>query len=321
VAPPRPGFGFLTRGALVAGAGSGGGPRVRVFANAQGESSYDFFAYDANFQGGVRVAVADLTGDGVPDLVTAPGPGVAALIRVFDGRTMRLLTEFAAFEPQWTGGAFIAAADRTAAGAAWIAVGADAGGGPRVKVFDIAQGRELDSFFAFDPQFRGGVRVALGDVNGDGVPDVLTVPGPGHDPRVRVFDGRNRAVLSDFYAFDRTYTLGLTIATADLTRNGRAEMLVGTDAGQPAVVRIFDAVNGRRIGELQPYDNRFRGGVHVAAYDFDRDGTSDVVCSPGRDGNFLPLPVKIFSGVNSRPLGEFLPFGNDFRGGAWIASR
>jgi len=30
---------------------------------------------------------------------------------------------------------------------------------------------QLDDFFAYDPRFTGGVRVAQGDVNGDGVAD------------------------------------------------------------------------------------------------------------------------------------------------------
>jgi hypothetical protein len=70
-----------------------------------------------------------------------------------------------------------------------VAVGADAGGGPHVRVFDAETGNEQLSFFAYDPGFLGGVRVALGDVSGDGIPDVITVPGPGGGPHVRVFHG------------------------------------------------------------------------------------------------------------------------------------
>ncbi|CAN5226922.1 hypothetical protein BH11PLA2_BH11PLA2_21270 [soil metagenome] len=322
VIPPfNPGVGFLHRGALVIGAGEGGGPRVRLFADLSGEAMYDFFAYDMNFVGGVRVATADLNGDNVPDLVVAPGPGMAPLIRVFDGRNMQLLTEFFAFDTTWTGGVFVAAADRTRSGQSWIAVSADAGTTPQVRVFDIAAGKMIDSFVAYDERFRGGVRIALGDINGDGTPDLITVPGPGGEPRVRVLDGRNRAVMGDFLAFDPAFNTGLTVDTSDLTRNGRADLIVGTDAGVPSVVRIFDAINGKRIGELQPFPPRFQGGVRVAAYDFDRDGVPDVVCSPGRDPNHLAVPIRIYSGVNSRPLGEFYPFGPQFRGGSFVGSR
>src|SRR5438045_2768183 len=54
-----------------------------------------------------------------------------------------------------------------------IAFGADAGGGPHVRVVDGDTGAEVRSFFAYDPTFTGGVRVAVGDVNGDGVADIV----------------------------------------------------------------------------------------------------------------------------------------------------
>jgi hypothetical protein len=39
------------------------------------------------------------------------------------------------------------------------------------------------------PGFQGGVRVAVGDVNGDSTPEVITSAGPGGGPHVKAFDG------------------------------------------------------------------------------------------------------------------------------------
>src|SRR5207302_1754993 len=58
----------------VAGAGEGGGPVVSVF-NADGSPRASFLAYEESFRGGVHVAVADVDGDGVPDVVTGAGVG------------------------------------------------------------------------------------------------------------------------------------------------------------------------------------------------------------------------------------------------------
>jgi hypothetical protein len=323
---PPPGPGFLARGAIAVGAGEGGGPRVRVVAPVPGpagttfEQVADFFAFDAEFRGGVRVAMADVNGDGTPDLVAAPGPGGPPVVRVFDGRTMRLAAEFLAYDPSWTGGIFVAAADATPRSAGVIVTGTDAGGGPHVKVFDALAGREVAGFFAYADAFRGGVRVAAADVDGDGVPDVITAPGRDHDPLVRVFSGTTRRPIADHYVFDRRWTGGVWVAAADLTGNGRCELVVGPDVGGPPRVRVLEARTGRQLGELEAFPAGYRGGVRVACHDADGDGVPDVVCGPGPDPA-VALPVRLFGGRDRRPLGEFAPLDPGFTGGVSVGAK
>ncbi len=81
-----------------------------------------------------------------------------------------------------------------------IVTAADAGGRPEVKVFDSTTHALLDDFNAYDPGFTGGVRVAVGDVNGDGIPDIITGAGPGGGSDIRVFDGKTGAVVREFFA-------------------------------------------------------------------------------------------------------------------------
>ena len=54
-----------------------------------------------------------------------------------------------------------------------IVVGPDVGGGPHVKRFDF-DGAMRSQFMAYTPEFRGGVRVALVNVDGDGPPEIVT---------------------------------------------------------------------------------------------------------------------------------------------------
>jgi hypothetical protein len=326
VLPPiiGPGPGLLTNGMFACGAGENGAPRVCLFNQVGGPPVHDFYAFDPNFRGGVRVAVADLTGDGIPDLVAAPGgppPGgfpLPPLVRVFDGRTMRLVSEFLAYSRDWTGGVFVAAAGITPRGRAVVVTGTDVGAGPHVRAFDVVTGRELASFMAYDVNYRGGVRVALGDVDGDGTADIITSPGPQHVPQIRVFSGVNQRPVADFLAFDPTHQVGAWVASADVTRNGRSDILVGADVNGCGLVRVFDPLRGVKLGEVSPYPGKFRGGIRVAAFDVNRDGVPDVICSPGPHS---PAPVRVFDGRSSKPLTEFLPFEANFAGGAFIAAR
>src|SRR5205807_7051970 len=105
-----------------------------------------------------------------------------------------------------------------------IATGAGPGGGPQVVVSDSA-GRPLFQFFAFDPAFTGGVRVAVGDVNGDGTPDIICGAGPGGGPQVRVIDGKTHQELGSFFAFDAGFTGGVYVAAGDVNGDGLADIV------------------------------------------------------------------------------------------------
>src|SRR5207253_2623408 len=97
-----------------------------------------FLAYPAGFTGGVRVALADVTGDKVPDIVTAAGPGGGPHVKVFDGATGKLVASWFAYNPGFAGGVYVAAGDTDGDGRAEVITGAGPGGGPHVKVFGVA---------------------------------------------------------------------------------------------------------------------------------------------------------------------------------------
>src|SRR5262249_40154707 len=95
-----------------------------------------------------------------------------------------------------------------------FATGAGVGGGPHVKVYN-ADGSLRFSFFAYDPSFTGGVHVATGDVNGDGVDDIITGAGVNGGPHVKVFDGVTGNLIQSFFAFAPNFLGGINVATGD----------------------------------------------------------------------------------------------------------
>ena len=71
-------------------AGPGGGPNVTVYG-ANGILRHSFFAYDADFGGGVFVAVGDVNNDGCGEVVTGAGAGGGPNVSLFDVRAGALL--------------------------------------------------------------------------------------------------------------------------------------------------------------------------------------------------------------------------------------
>jgi hypothetical protein len=254
------------------------------------------------FGGASLATTADLTGDGVPDRVETGRVGNVPRVRLTDGLTGRVAADELVYEPTFTGGIFAATADLDRNGTAELIVSPDVGGGARVRVLTLTDGRfaPRDDFFAIDdPNFRGGARVAAGDVNGDGASDVVVAAGFGGGPRVAVYDGadllrgtaRPRRLVNDFFAFPGEDAVNLRngawVGAGDLDGDGRADLAFGGGpGGGPRVFVLSGAeVAAGRVAAAQanPIANFFvndaataRGGAEVRVRDFDQDGTADL---------------------------------------------
>jgi cellulase (glycosyl hydrolase family 5)/VCBS repeat protein len=298
-APPAPGtmpFGvFVAAGnvdgsgasELVTGAGAGGSPHVRVFRADGTDFGVGFMAYDPAFGGGVRVAVCDVDGDGVADIITAAGPGAYPHVRVFSlAGGLHDIASFLAYDASFRGGVFVACGDIDGDGRAEIVTSPGAGGGPHVRVWRLAGPTpvEVVGFFAFDAGFTGGVQVAVGDLDGDGRADIVAGAGPGGGPHVRAFTlaGGVRE-LASFFAYDPAFLGGVYVAAADLGGDGRAEIVTGAGGGGGSHVRVFTGTGADTGMGFFAYDPSFTGGVRVGIVDVGGGGRS-IVTAPGPGG-------------------------------------
>ena len=247
-------------------------PLVRVLDPAAGQVLTQFFAYEPTFRGGVRVATGDLNGDGIDEIVTAPGRGRTGEVRV------------------WT-----------------------------------QAGVELTAYktLPFGSGYKGGVEVTLGDVTGDGQIDLITSMSSGTGT-VSVFqvlplapDPVVNVPYRSFVPFPAPYTGGVNIATADFGRfvngvktspipDGRCEVVVGTNAGIVATVRIYDlSVTPKIIGTIKPIAPTFTGGVTLSIGQWDADGIPDILVGAGINGMSV---VEVYSGSTLAKLARLTAF-------------
>jgi streptogramin lyase len=292
----------------------GGGPDVRVFDTFTGQMTNEFAAYNGFFQGGVRVAVADINGDGVPDIITAPGPTGGPDIRVFDGATGNMIREFLAYDFHFLGGVYVAAADVNGDGVPDIVTAPDQGGGPDVRVFDGKTGALIQEFMAYDPQFEGGVRIAAGAVTTGGKADIITAPGPSGGPDIRIFAPLTSAIVGEFMAYDPAFTGGVYVAAGDVNGDGRADIVTAPGANGGPDVRVFDGATLGMIREFAAYAPSFLGGVRVAVVQ-GVNGKADIVTAPGAGGG---PDVRVFDGQTTTLLDEYYAYDPHFLGGVFV---
>lgn len=203
-----------------------------------------------------------------------------------------------------------------------VAIPEPAGKGnkPRVRVFDAETMEFKFEFLAYEAAYEGGVSVAVGDVNEDGLPDVVTAPGRLRAPEVRVFNGSPQSgvtggliaglTIPAAQTYGTTYSWGVNVAVGDVNGDGCNDIVTAprrytdnikvfqNDVPKSGltpfkVVREFDA-----FAELP----NFIGGANVAVADLDgeTDGNrrGDIIVG---NGSGIAGQVRVFDVTTSAP--------------------
>jgi hypothetical protein len=237
----------------------------------------------------VRLATGDVNDDGIEDIFAVPGPGIAGAISIFSGADSQLLRVFPAFSFPYTRGLSVAAGDVNGDGVADVWVGTDPGAGPVVRVFDGATTNLLKSFTPANATQASGVRVAAGDVNGDGAVDIITTPGLGNATnriRVMAFDALSGSILQNYVvAKSGSNAAQIGITAGDLDGDGRAETLINfTKNGRSELLTFSDGVPTSTAA--------WKGSaVQVAAKDLNGDGIADLLFA-GSAGQLPRIAIK-----------------------------
>ena len=330
------------------GAGAGGGPAVNIYSGLDNSLITSFFAFEEDFTGGVQTAVADVNNDGISDVIVGAGAGGGPRVIVYDGATnfTTQLFDFFAFSTEFSGGVDVAAGDFNADGFADIVVGAGPGGGPQVNIFDGQTGNVLTQFFAYDQSFRGGVTVAVGDVDGSSFNSVVTGAGSGGGSHVksfrnsrffdmdadRILPGNQSITMNltgQFMAYEEAYTGGVQVAVglnSGSSQGGFYRILTGTLTAGPEVT-VWEAMETHdttmdtpelsfeKVADFFAFDSTQTTGVRVGSVAVSNG--SDFLASTGSGISTVVRRYSLLPGASQPTLEEeFSPFTDGFDGGA-----
>jgi hypothetical protein len=303
-----PGQTFPAKIAYATGSPVGKDAKVQIYDAARNQlaSFYAFSAAD-DFYAGVDVAVADVNGDGYPEIIAGEGAtpnspfNMASQVNIWDGKTgtlIQTMTPFSGFK----NGIRVGAGDLDADGKAEILACTGVGvGGNRGLAFKFGSSTPI-----FDSQSNletngaprtGGCHIAAGDINGDGFGEIVSQ-----------FDGSNNVLLvQDLKAktsmlfpspLGWQYLGQAAIATGDVNGDNKADVMLSM-LQTSAIVRVFDASKMKQnvpltmLKEIKPVYEWQSTGVDIAARDVNGDGIVDL----------------LFKATKATPFGAYSSFG------------
>lgn len=195
------------------------------------------------------IAFSDLGNDGTSEVIVGASKDSAPTVAVFRQDGSKIF-EFLAYAEHFTGGVHVAACDVDGDGTHEIITGARIGGGPHVRIFSNTGIPKYAGFFAYAEDFRGGVHVACGDLDGDDIDDIVTGAGPTGGPHLKVFDRNGRMTYEIFNG------------SAALNSGSFVRIIDSTIFAAP-IANADETVTGFRIegGELQPVNSEVKPRV------------------------------------------------------------
>lgn len=240
----------------------------RVFNKSGQQAKNGFFAYSPNFASNAQVVIADGSRREAEDVNLLAHQGKVTLHK--NG------VELASFYPYdhlyrgpvnistYINNGFIET----------VAIGPEKGGGPQVRVFS-ATGDLISSFFASDKNQRGGISVALADLDGDGKLDIVTGAGIGDRPEVKVFSLQGELKYS-FLAFPENFRGGVRVAVGNISSPFEKNIIVSPNTGGGPQVRIF-STEGRLLGQFFAYEESLRKDLDLALSDTNNNGLQEIL--------------------------------------------
>jgi hypothetical protein len=214
-----------------------------------------------------------------------------------------------------------------------VAVGTNAGSKsqPIVNVYNASTAELLSSLMPYGATFKGGVRVATGDLTGDGLDEIIVSPASKMQAQIKVYsiDGEELTNLG-FMASGPKEKKGAVVTVADVDGDGWNDIVTSATTGR-SYVKVFkndyanhpeQAFSSTPMAQFEAFTKKYKSGVSLSAGDVNDDGADDIIVGSNKGG---VSQIAVFTMADPNvptftQLVSFQPFGAKFKGGVSVSA-
>lgn len=136
----------------------------------------------------------------------------------------------------------------------------------------------LDKF-----SLKNGINLAVGDLNGDAIDEIVASSGEGGIPEINILNYQGTKVAEPFLAFPINFRGGVSLSCGDINRDRKEEIIIGSGRGVEPIIKVFNIEGKQEPIELRPFNSEYRYGIEVAAGDVEGDGRDEIsVCQSSK---------------------------------------
>ncbi|MBI4992642.1 MAG: FG-GAP repeat protein [Candidatus Magasanikbacteria bacterium] len=220
-------------------------------------------------------------------------------LRFFDSAGNRVRNGFFVFEDGYKGGDKIAHIDLDGNGKRDLLVVHN----NRIMAWRD-DGQIYMRVYPYTINYAGELRVAIGDLNGDGFKEVYVAPSDGYPAPIKIYTRHGRKMKQDWYPFGVNYSGGYSLAVANTDGGKKSELLIGAGKNVEPKVYFYN-YQFYPLASWLAFEKSFRGGVNVTGGDVNGDGKDEVIVGAG-EGK-MPI-IKVFSADGKQIGSEFFAY-------------
>ncbi|MFA6027940.1 MAG: putative glycoside hydrolase [Patescibacteria group bacterium] len=266
--PAKDGLILLGRLAEISNASYTNGSYAKVYNWRGRVKRNSFFSYDSHYQGGYKIIK-----------ITDKNKTIVAsetYVEIYKNGSR--IARFAPFGENFKGGINIAIGKLYKKDKRNYLVVGSRSSGSQIRIYSLKGQLKNPGCFPYGEGFKGGVSVAVGDLSGSKDAEIVVSPGTGGGPQVLIFNNKCEKVSPGFMAYGSSLRTGINVAVGDVNKDGKNEIVTGTNLGGKPLVRIFNK-NGKLKRDFYAGSKSSTNGVLVAVSDVEDDGVGEIITS------------------------------------------